>query len=119
MSAPGAATPPAYRGQATPGEAGGVAVTRPDGTALDPGPSLAVRSHSPTGFAWGYGGSGPAQLALALLLDRTGDPGRAARHYQAFKRDMVARWPWDAPGSLAVAWLLPVAAVDAWLEGRA
>ena len=25
---------------------------------------LNVRSHSPTGFAWGYSGSGPAQLAL-------------------------------------------------------
>lgn len=23
--------------------------------------------HSPSGFAWGYGGSGPAQLALAIL----------------------------------------------------
>lgn len=28
---------------------------------------LDLRSHSPAGFAWGYGGSGPAQLALALL----------------------------------------------------
>ena len=26
--------------------------------------SLTVRNHSPTGPAWGYGGSGPAQLAL-------------------------------------------------------
>jgi len=25
--------------------------------------------HSPSGFEWGYGGSGPAQLALALLAD--------------------------------------------------
>jgi len=24
-------------------------------------------NHSPTGFEWGYGGSGPAQLALAIL----------------------------------------------------
>jgi hypothetical protein len=28
-----------------------------------------VRSHSPSGFEWGYGGSGPAQLALAILCD--------------------------------------------------
>jgi hypothetical protein len=28
-----------------------------------------VRNHSPTGIEWGYGGSGPAQLALALLCD--------------------------------------------------
>ena len=31
-----------------------------DGQALDPRFDLAM--HSPTGFAWGYGGSGPAQL---------------------------------------------------------
>ena len=29
-------------------------------------PSLAPRNHSPTGFARGYGGSGPAQSAPAL-----------------------------------------------------
>ena len=29
-------------------------------------PSLALRNHSPTGFAWGHGGSDPAQLALTL-----------------------------------------------------
>lgn len=27
------------------------------------------RCHSPSGFAWGYAGSGPAQLALAILAD--------------------------------------------------
>jgi hypothetical protein len=26
-------------------------------------------NHSPTGFSWGYAGSGPAQLALAILAD--------------------------------------------------
>ena len=29
-------------------------------------PSLALRNHSPTGFAWGHGGSDPVQLALTL-----------------------------------------------------
>lgn len=38
---------------------------------------LDVRDHSPTGFAWGYGGSGPAQLALALLIDATGNEALA------------------------------------------
>lgn len=33
---------------------------------------LEIRSHSPTGFEWGYGGSGPAQLALAILADHFG-----------------------------------------------
>lgn len=31
-----------------------------------------IRNHSPTGFEWGYGGSGPAQLALAILADHFG-----------------------------------------------
>lgn len=32
-----------------------------------------LRNHSPTGAEWGYGGSGPAQLALAILSDALGD----------------------------------------------
>ncbi len=30
--------------------------------------SLAFLNKSPTGFSWGYGGSGPAQLAFAIFL---------------------------------------------------
>ena len=33
---------------------------------------LDIVNHSPTGFAWGYSGSGPAQLAAAILGDGTG-----------------------------------------------
>lgn len=33
---------------------------------------LDLRNHSPEGFEWGYGGSGPAQLALAILADCLG-----------------------------------------------
>ncbi len=51
-----------------------------------------VRNHSPTGFAWGYGGSGPAQLALALLLDALGDEQLALQYYQDFKWKCVVRW---------------------------
>src|SRR5262245_4369364 len=32
-------------------------------------PRLELANHSPTGFEWGYGGSGPAQLALAMVAD--------------------------------------------------
>jgi hypothetical protein len=32
-------------------------------------PRLDLFNHSPAGFDWGYGGSGPAQLALAMLAD--------------------------------------------------
>ncbi len=51
--------------------------------------------HSPDGFAWGYGGSGPAQLALALAADVLGDDQRAVRIHQGLKFELVARWPQD------------------------
>lgn len=63
-----------------------------DGAPLDPGPSQKVRNHSPDGFNWGYGGSGPAQLALALLLDVTGSAEASQRYYQSFKAQIVAGW---------------------------
>ena len=49
---------------------------------------LDLYNQSPTGFEWGYGGSGPAQLALALLADAQGDE-IAQVHYQDFKRAVV------------------------------
>lgn len=66
----------------------------PDGkrTELSPAASLLLRDHSPDGFQWGYGGSGPAQLALALLLDVTGNPALVQDHYQDFKFEVVASW---------------------------
>ena len=83
-------------------------VTRPDGSPLPLQPSLLVRQHSPTGFEWGYMGSGPSQLALALLLDATGSAERSARLYQHFKMAYVAGW--------GDRWELPVAALDAWIK---
>lgn len=56
---------------------------------------LDIRSHSPTGAEWGYGGSGPAQLALALLADALGDDERAEEMYQDFKFKVVGRLPHD------------------------
>lgn len=47
-------------------------------------------NHSPTGFEWGYGGSGPAQLALAICADALGDDERAVRVHQPFKAWMIA-----------------------------
>jgi hypothetical protein len=65
---------------------------------LDPGPSLKVKIHSPDGFNWGYRGSGPSQLALALLLDVTGDEYNSETFYQEFKDEFVSRWgdTWEA-----------------------
>lgn len=35
-------------------------------------------SHSPTGFSWGGAGSGPAELARAMLIDALGQDARCA-----------------------------------------
>jgi len=56
-------------------------------------PRYDLRNHSPTGFAWGYSGSGPSQLALALLADALGDDDLALDFYQRFKDRFVARLP--------------------------
>jgi hypothetical protein len=54
---------------------------------------LDLINHSPTGFAWGYEGSGPAQLALALCADALDCDEHALQIYQEFKRRVVARLP--------------------------
>jgi hypothetical protein len=59
-----------------------------DGELLSPARSQAIRNHSPNGFAWGYGGSGPSQLALAILLEFA-DEEFAKEHYQQFKFDVI------------------------------
>lgn len=67
-----------------------------------------VVHHSPDGFEWGYGGSGPADFALNILdlfapeLPWGAEPvecyrGRCSQfawdNHQAFKRDFVAALP--------------------------
>lgn len=52
-----------------------------------------LRNHSPAGFAWGYSGSGPAQLALALACDVLADDDRAMRLYHGLKFSFVGRLP--------------------------
>lgn len=47
-------------------------------------------NHSPNGFEWGYLGSGPAQLAFAILLDHFQDPAPARVFYQSFKFEVIA-----------------------------
>ncbi len=61
-----------------------------DGKSLSHSKSLKHVSHSPTGFNWGYGGSGPAQLAYAICHELYG-ASTARQVYQDFKwRFLVA-----------------------------
>lgn len=52
--------------------------------------------HSPDGFAWGYAGSGPAQLAFAILNACYGTDF-ARSYYQQFKQRILARLDKDRP----------------------
>jgi hypothetical protein len=71
------------------------------------------------GFSWGYGGTGPHTLALALLLDALDEwPTRkqhnsgyslSDRWHWIFARDFTMRWPQDE------VWTLTGKQVDAWL----
>lgn len=81
----------------------------PDGqvTKLYPALSQKLYNHSPDGFQWGYGGSGPAQLSLALLLDVTTVPETALAYYQQFKWDKVSGWgdEWSILRSEVLLWI--------------
>lgn len=72
-------------------------------------PRLDTVRHSDTGFAWGYHGSGPTQLAFALIADalllEAGDDKAKREHallrasnpilYSQFKARVVGLWPRD------------------------
>ena len=73
-------------------------------------PRLDLANHSPTGLSWGYAGSGPAQLALALLAHATGYDKRALKNYQTFKARVVAKLPrnWKLTRSQVLSELLKI-----------
>jgi hypothetical protein len=82
--------------------------------------SQALYNHSPDGFECGYAGSGPAQLALAILLrfyeGRPGDASlhkaRAIAYHQDFKFEFVALK--SAADGLEVS----ETQIEAWLKQR-
>ena len=53
-------------------------------------PSQKVHNHS-SQFNWGFGGSGSAQLALAILM-KFMDEQSAHKYHQPFKFKVVASW---------------------------
>jgi len=79
---------------------------------------LDEENHSPTGFEWGYLGSGPSQLAYAILrsyfvlvekesISRA--ISRAKGHHARFKQDFVAKWRGDE-------WEINSEQVSFWLD---
>jgi serine/threonine protein phosphatase PrpC len=81
------------------------------GEPLDWRASLEVRNHSPSGVEWGCGGSGPSQLALAILLAVT-DRQTAERRHQQFKREVIST-------IIEAEWTLPLRDVRRWLAAKA
>lgn len=71
-----------------------------DGKPLDPAPSQKVRNHSPDGYNWGYFGSGPAQLALAIVLRLYND----STGYQDLKEKIIAKLPQGKNFSIKFEW---------------
>lgn len=83
-----------------------------------------VVHHSPTGFEWGYGGSGPADLALSILALVIGEEqetvkifegrtcgAQAWQLHQSFKREVVAGFAHEA-------WSLSVGQIRQWIADR-
>lgn len=76
--------------------------------------SQKVMDHSPDGFNWGYGGSGPAQLALALLLDHGLSAEEAVRLHQPYKREVVGAFPHhEGP-----CWEVSSADIQNWIDAH-
>jgi len=63
------------------------------GREITPERSQKVHNHSPDGFEWGYGGSGPSQTALAILLDAINNNETAFSLHQAFKMEFIVGLP--------------------------
>jgi hypothetical protein len=63
-----------------------------NGKYLCPKAGQKLWNHSPDGHSWGYGGSGPAQLALSICLELYG-PERAVELHQPFKWQFIAPLP--------------------------
>jgi len=121
-----------YRGYTdtdeTVGGPNGPALVYAEGRAPYPLRHLIV--HSPSGMAWGYGGSGAADLALTVLADHLGEAEAIPAHerydhviaeriqdtrawalHQDFKRHFIAPLDqgagWTITGVEVAAWLAP------------
>lgn len=84
-----------------------------------------VTHHSPTGFEFGYGGSGPADLALnavEAILKATGHRGPRIRCFDgncfalAFKLHHAFKWEFVAPADREAGAVIPWETAVAWVE---
>jgi len=66
--------------------------------------------HSPDGFNWGYGGSGPSDLARSIIADITKNDHPDPALYQKFKERYVAGW--------GDRWEISTAEIFRWFRGK-
>jgi hypothetical protein len=78
-----------------------------DGRKLDE--HYEVRRFTRFGFEWSYDGDSPRQLALAILVDYLGNPGRAVHLSEPFMRKVIANLDND--------WTISGAEIEAALQG--
>lgn len=77
---------------------------------LTPDASRRILDLNPDGFEWGHNGSGPSQLALALLLESTGNPTMAKNMYFMLKGDVISK--------LSREWIMSQEFLQAWVSHR-
>lgn len=88
---------------------------------------LDLCNHSPTGFEWGYGGSGPAQLALAILAhhfsveEHSGWAPEVARGKESPEAKALAlhqefKWSWVF--FFGPTWEMTSAQIEAWVQRK-
>lgn len=92
---------------------GEVTTVTVDGVPLDP--RLDLRVLSEDGFEWGYVGSGPYQLALAILAHHNSDKGEtgdksALGNYRSYCENVISRLGEDT-------WIIRSDQVTAAMEG--
>lgn len=68
------------------------------------------RYHSPDGFEWGYAGSGPSDLAMAILENVMGHKPPPWL-YMRFKFEFVAKWNENT-------WSITEEEINQWLAGQ-
>jgi len=74
-------------------ETGGAVVVNDNGEFRSLDPRHDLRNLSPDGFSWGHGGTGPAQLALALAADVLGNDFQARKVYHRLNNKLIASLP--------------------------
>lgn len=72
-----------YRGSRSADDRDAIVAVDEDGVVRQLAPRPDIEGvKTATGFAWGYGGSGPKQLAIALLADAISDDVATDWHHQ-------------------------------------